>query len=100
MTADRLQAFKRGFWPILFLTLLVLASLPGAASGAFTLADEKKLGKEFFDKLNQKLDTKSVKYDVVTNYGKLMEIVGAPEHNLKLSNIRRRYELLADFAPS
>lgn len=53
MTANRLHAFKRGLWPILFLTLLVFASQPGAASGAFTLADEKKLGKEFYDKLNQ-----------------------------------------------
>ncbi len=45
--------------------------------------EEKKIecARKFFDKLNQKLDTKSVKYDVVTNYGKLMEIVGAPEHN-------------------
>ncbi|HOG06892.1 MAG: M48 family metalloprotease [Syntrophales bacterium] len=53
MTAKRLHTRRRGLWPILFLTLLVSASLPSAASGAFTLADERKLGKEFYDKLNQ-----------------------------------------------
>lgn len=33
--------------------------------------------RKFFAEINQKLDPEDVKYDVVTSYGKLMEIVGA-----------------------
>lgn len=33
--------------------------------------------RKFFAEINQKLDPEHVKYDVVTSYGKLMEIVGA-----------------------
>jgi type III restriction enzyme len=32
--------------------------------------------RKFFAELNRKLDPEKVKYDVVTDYGKLMEIVG------------------------
>jgi type III restriction enzyme len=32
--------------------------------------------RKFFEKLNRRIDPERVKYDVVTNYGKLMEIVG------------------------
>ncbi|MCF6355472.1 MAG: hypothetical protein L3J26_10315 [Candidatus Polarisedimenticolaceae bacterium] len=39
--------------------------------------EEKKIdcARKFFDEINQKIDSKQVKYDVVTSYGKLMEIV-------------------------
>ncbi|GAB1354163.1 DEAD/DEAH box helicase family protein [Erysipelotrichia bacterium] len=42
--------------------------------------EEKKIecARKFFDKLNQTLNPETVKYDVVTNYSKLMEIVGSP----------------------
>lgn len=33
--------------------------------------------RKFFDEINRRLDPEHVKYDVVTDYGKLMEIVGA-----------------------
>jgi type III restriction enzyme len=41
--------------------------------------NEKKIecARKFFDEINQKVNTKNVKYDVVNSYGKLMEIVGA-----------------------
>jgi len=32
--------------------------------------------RKFFDEINRRIDPKHVKYDVVTSYGKLMEIVG------------------------
>jgi len=32
--------------------------------------------RKFFDKINSRIDPKNVKYDVVTNYAKLMDIVG------------------------
>lgn len=35
--------------------------------------------RKFFDEINRKIDPKHVKYDVVTSYGKLMEIVGMGE---------------------
>ncbi len=40
--------------------------------------EEKKIdcARKFFDEINRKIDSKHVKYDVVTSYGKLMEIVG------------------------
>ena len=34
-----------------------------------------KCAKKFFAEINQSIDADKVKYDVVTNYGKLMEIV-------------------------
>ncbi|MEJ1340925.1 MAG: DEAD/DEAH box helicase family protein [Candidatus Sedimenticola sp. (ex Thyasira tokunagai)] len=39
--------------------------------------EEKKIdcARKFFDEINRKIDSKHVKYDVVTSYGKLMEIV-------------------------
>ena len=37
---------------------------------------------KFFAKINRKIDPEHVKYDVVTSYGKLMEIVGmSGRHN-------------------
>jgi type III restriction enzyme len=41
--------------------------------------EKKKIecARKFFDEINQKIDPEHVKYDVVTSYGKLMEIVGA-----------------------
>ncbi len=33
--------------------------------------------RKFFDGINRKMDPQQVKYDVVTTYGELMEIVGA-----------------------
>jgi type III restriction enzyme len=33
--------------------------------------------RKFFDTLNQKIDSNKVNYDVVDNYEKLMELVGA-----------------------
>ena len=40
--------------------------------------EEKKIecARKFFDEINRKIDPEHVKYDVVTSYGKLMEIVG------------------------
>ena len=40
--------------------------------------EEKKIecARKFFDSLNARLNPENVKYDVVTDYGKLMEIVG------------------------
>lgn len=35
-----------------------------------------KCARKFFDEINQRIDNDHVKYDVVTDYGKLMEIVG------------------------
>ena len=35
--------------------------------------------KKFFEELNSRLDPDHVKYDVITDYGKLMEIVGVGE---------------------
>ncbi len=35
-----------------------------------------KCARKFFDEINQKIDQKKVKYDVVDGYGKLMDIVG------------------------
>ena len=35
-----------------------------------------KCARKFFDEINQKIDPKKVKYDVVDGYGKLMDIVG------------------------
>ncbi len=32
--------------------------------------------RRFFDKINQRIESEKVKYDVVNSYGKLMEIVG------------------------
>ncbi len=39
--------------------------------------EEKKIdcARKFFDEINRKIDSKQVKYDIVTSYGKLMEIV-------------------------
>ena len=39
--------------------------------------EEKKIecARKFFEEINRKIDPQHVKYDVVTNYGKLMEIV-------------------------
>jgi hypothetical protein len=37
--------------------------------------------RKFFDEINRKIDPKHVKYDVVTSYGKLMEIVGKNSAN-------------------
>jgi type III restriction enzyme len=41
--------------------------------------EEKKIecARKFFKEINRKIDTGHVKYDVVTSYGKLMEIVGS-----------------------
>jgi type III restriction enzyme len=33
--------------------------------------------RKFFDEINQRIDSEKVKYDVVTDYGKLMDVVGA-----------------------
>ena len=33
--------------------------------------------RKFFDEINRKINPDKVKYDVVNNYSKLMEIVGA-----------------------
>jgi type III restriction enzyme len=42
-----------------------------------TLEEEKiKCARKFFENLNAKLNPEHVKYDVVTDYGKLMDIVG------------------------
>ncbi|NGX42339.1 MAG: hypothetical protein K940chlam7_00619 [Chlamydiae bacterium] len=40
--------------------------------------EEKKIecARKFFDEINRKINPEHVKYDVVTSYGKLMEIVG------------------------
>lgn len=35
--------------------------------------------RKFFEEINRKIDSENVKYDVVTSYGKLMEIVGRSE---------------------
>lgn len=35
-----------------------------------------KCARKFFDEINRKIDPKNVKYDVVSSYGKLMDIVG------------------------
>jgi type III restriction enzyme len=35
--------------------------------------------RKFFAEVNRQIDSEHVKYDVVTNYGKLMEIVGRAE---------------------
>ncbi|MDB2613597.1 DEAD/DEAH box helicase family protein [Chlamydiales bacterium] len=41
--------------------------------------EEKKIecARKFFDEINRKINPEHVKYDVVTSYGKLMEVVGA-----------------------
>jgi len=43
--------------------------------------EEKKIecARKFFEGINRKIDTEKVKYDVVTDFGKLMEIVGVGE---------------------
>jgi type III restriction enzyme len=40
--------------------------------------EEKKIecAGKFFDEINRRVDPEKVRYDVVTSYGKLMEIVG------------------------
>ena len=40
--------------------------------------EEKNIecARKFFEEINRKIDPQHVKYDVVTSYGKLMEIVG------------------------
>lgn len=40
--------------------------------------EEKKIecARRFFETLNARLSPENVKYDVVTDYGKLMEVVG------------------------
>ena len=35
-----------------------------------------KCARKFFDEINRKIDPKKVRYDVVDEYGKLMDIVG------------------------
>ena len=46
------------------------------------LIEDKKIecARKFFAEVNRKIDSKHVKYDVVTSYGKLMEIVGMGGH--------------------
>ncbi len=39
--------------------------------------------RKFFTEINRKIDAEHVKYDVVTSYGKLMEVVGMGGHPLK-----------------
>ena len=39
--------------------------------------------RKFFAEINRKIETEHVKYDVVTSYGKLMEVVGMGGHPLK-----------------
>jgi hypothetical protein len=40
--------------------------------------EEKKIecARKFFEEINRRIDPEHVKYDVVTSYGKLMELVG------------------------
>jgi type III restriction enzyme len=37
---------------------------------------KNECARKFFDEINRKIDQQNVKYDVVSSYGKLMEIVG------------------------
>jgi type III restriction enzyme len=41
--------------------------------------EERKIecARKFFEQINRKIDSGRVKYDVVTSYGKLMELVGS-----------------------
>lgn len=41
--------------------------------------EERKIecARKFFAEINRKIDSGRVKYDVVTNYGKVMELVGS-----------------------
>ena len=56
-----------------------VAETKGSMSTMHLRAIEAKridCARKFFEKMNQSLDGKKVKYDVVTDYGKLMDIVG------------------------
>lgn len=44
---------------------------------------KNECARKFFAEINRKIDPEHVKYDVVTSYGKLMEIVGMGGHPLK-----------------
>jgi type III restriction enzyme len=48
-----------------------------------TIEDTKiRCARKFFDEINQKLKPEQVKYDVVTDFGKLMEIVGVESSSI------------------
>jgi len=38
--------------------------------------------RKFFEEINRRIDRKHVKYDVVTSFGKLMEVVGMRRQSL------------------
>ena len=48
--------------------------------------EEKKIecARKFFEEINRRIDPEHVKYDVVTSYGKLMEIVGMRSPSLRI----------------
>jgi len=59
--------------------LYFVAETKGSISSMQLRATEEakiECARKFFDKINSRIDPKNVKYEVVTNYAKLMEIVG------------------------
>lgn len=60
-------------------TCFCVADTKGSMSSLELRAIEQtkiECARKFFAEINRKMDSENVKYDVVTSYGKLMEIVG------------------------